>query len=72
MLKLTSFHKNDLECTSKPYPQNNPIHTGETVVYEGHPFKVTRVSPFLVIKSGNRVVCGHLLEQIKPVKSHMH
>lgn len=72
MLEPTSSRKNAWECTSKPYKQDNLIHTGETVVYEGTACKVTRVRPFLVIKCGNRVVCGNLLTQIKSVISHSH
>ena len=64
MLESISFQENDLECTSKPYKQDNLIRTGETVVYEGNAFKVTRVRPFLVIKSENRVVCGNLYKRI--------
>ena len=72
MLEPTSLQKNAWECTSKPFKHDNIIHTGETVVYEGTTCKVTRVKPFLVIKCGNRVVCGNLLTQIKPVTAHNH
>lgn len=72
MLEPTSLQNNDWECTSKPYKHDNHLQTGETVVYEGHACKVMRVRPFLVIKCGNRVVCGNLLTQIKPVMSHNH
>jgi hypothetical protein len=70
MLQSTLFHKNGLGCTPKSYKQKNPLHTGDTVVYEGNTCRVTQVSPFLVIKCGNRVVCGNLSKQIKPVKSY--
>ena len=66
-MQPTSLPKNAWECTSKPFKQDNIINTGETVVYEGTTCKVTRVKPFLVIKCGNRVVCGNLSKQIKPV-----
>ena len=72
MLEATSCQKNNLECTSKPYQRNILIQKGDTVVYEGNEFEVTRVKPFLVIKSGNRVVCGNLYKQIKPLPSHNH
>ena len=71
-MQQTSLPKNAWECASNPFKQDNIIHTGETVVYEGTTCKVTRVKPLLVIKCGNRVVCGNLLTQIKPVKSHNH
>jgi len=72
MFESTPYHKNDLECTSKPYQQDILIHKGETVVYEGNKFEVTRVRPFLVIKSKNRILCGNLYKQIKPIPSHNH
>lgn len=72
MIASTFFQKDAFELTSKPYKQDTLIHKGETVVYEGTTCRVTRVRPFLVIKCGNRVVCGNLYKQIKPIKSYNH
>ncbi len=69
MLESTPIQKNEPECTPK---QDNFIHKGETVVYEGNTCRVMRVKPFLVIKCGNRVVCGNLYKQIMPIKSYNH
>jgi hypothetical protein len=69
MRESTSFQENDPGCNPK---QDNPFHKGESVVYEGTTCRVTRVRPFLVIKCGNRVVCGNLHKQIKPVNSYHH
>ena len=70
MFESTSFQVNDLPCTAKSYPQDILIRKGEVVLYEGSSFRVTRVRPLLVIKNENRVVCGNLYKQIKPVPSH--
>ena len=72
MLDSALFHKQGLEYTSKPCQQDTLFHKGETVVYDGNTCRVMRVNPFLVIKCGNRVVCGNLYKQIKPVKPYHH
>ena len=72
MLESTLLQKGGWKCTSKAYKQDNSFHKGETVMYEGHTCRVTRVKPFLVIKCGNRVVCGNLYKQIKHGKSYNH
>ena len=69
MVSPTICSKDTLEFTSKDNRQDLLIHKGETVVYEGQSFEVTRVKPFLVIKSGNRIVCGNLYRQIGPLLS---
>ena len=66
MVPTTICFKDAREFTSKDNRRDQLIHKGETVVYEGQSFEVTRVKPFLVIKSGNRVVCGNLYRQIGP------
>jgi hypothetical protein len=70
MVASTIFSKDALEFTSKDNRQDQLIHKGDTVVYEGNTCRVTQVSPFLVIKCRNRVVCGNLYKQIKPGKSY--
>jgi hypothetical protein len=72
MLESAFLQKNGWKCASKPFKQENSFHKGETVVYKGNTCRVTRVKPFLVIKCGNRVVCGNLYKQIKPGKSCNH
>lgn len=69
MSEVALFQENNLKCTSKSCRQEKLIHKGTTVIYEGSAFKVMRVTPFLVIKCGNRVVCGNLFKQIKLLKS---
>jgi hypothetical protein len=72
MIASTSFQTDALKLTSKDNRHDQLIHKGETVFYEGQPFEVTRVKPFLVIKSGNRVVCGNLYRQIGPMPNGNH
>ena len=72
MASPTISSKDALEFTSKDKRQDLLIHKGETVVYKGQSCEVTRVQPFLVIKSGNRVVCGNLYRQIGPILSKNH
>lgn len=72
MVPSTICSKDAPEFTSKDNRQDQLIHRGETVVYEGQSFEVTRVKPLLVIKSGNRVVCGNLYRQIGPILSKNH
>jgi hypothetical protein len=72
MVPSTICSKDALECTSKDNRRDLLIYKGETVVYEGQSFEVTRVKPFLVIKSGTRVVCGNLYRQIGHILSKNH
>jgi hypothetical protein len=72
MLESTFSQKNGWKCIFKPHKQENSFHKGETVVYEGNTCRVTRVKPLLVIKCGNRVVCGNLYKQIRPEQSFNH
>ncbi len=49
------------------------IRKGEIVMYEGKEAEVISVKPLLIIKLGNRILCGALNNRIEPLKeSNIH
>jgi len=65
--------RNDRECSTTQQmdflrSRHDLFRKGEIVTYEGKEAKVLGVSPLLIIKLENRILCGALHNQIESVK----
>jgi hypothetical protein len=60
MLWTSSEQKTLFSCTSNKGSQAYPLQRGQRVIYEEEEAEIIRITPLLVIKTKNRVVCGAL------------
>lgn len=65
MLTTVSLNNNTLSLEDNGYAPNRVFHTGQKIIYEGEEAQIIRLSPFPVVKTSNRVICGALLGTIE-------
>ena len=68
---LTTVTSNDtiLPSVGEGYPANGNFQIGQKIIYEGEEAQIIKLSPFPVVKTSNRVICGALLIKIELGKS---
>lgn len=47
---------------------HNRLKKGKIVLYEGEEAKIIKINPILVIKIGDRVICGALHSRVEFIK----
>ena len=69
MLTSVVSNNNTLSLEDTGYAANSVFQTGQTIIYEGEEAQIIKLSPFVVVKTCNRVICGALLKKIEQVGS---
>jgi hypothetical protein len=62
------MHKNINHNSHKDFfvRKEDYFQKGQRIVYEGEEAEVIKATPFLVIKTANRLICGALNDQCDP------
>ena len=60
MISTSPEHKTVFSGTSDEGDKTYPFQRGQRVIYEEEEAEIIRITPLLVIKTKNRVVCGAL------------
>ena len=63
-----AFKKNTLALDHNTCPTNRIFKKGQKILYEGKTAKVISIKPILVIKTGDRVVCGFIQNRIRCIE----
>ncbi len=69
MLTIIRSRNTIVPFRKKRSAPNHVFRLGQKIRYEGEEARIIRLSPFPVLKTGSRVVCGALLADIEPVKN---
>ena len=67
MVSTSPEQKTLFSCTSDESSQDYPLQRGQRVIYEEEEAEIIRITPLLVIKTRNRVVCGALRNRFASV-----
>ena len=62
------FKDNTSPLGNGAYQPNWSFQKGQKILYEGTEAEVISISPILVIKTTDRVVCGNIQKRIRCVK----
>jgi hypothetical protein len=69
MLTIVGSRDTILPFKRKGHAPNNVFRIGQKIIYEGEEARIIRLSPFPVVKTGSRVICGALLTKIEQVET---
>jgi hypothetical protein len=69
MLTIVGSRNNILAFRKKGHAPNHVFRLGQKIMYEGEEARIIRLSPFPVVKTGSRVICGALLTKIEQIKN---
>lgn len=69
MLTTGVSNNNTFSLVDKGYAANFVLQTGQRIIYEGEEAQIIRLSPFLVVKTSNRVICCAMFNKIEQVKN---
>ena len=67
MISTSLEQRTVFSCTSNEGSQAYPFQRGQRVIYEEEEAEIIRITPLLVIKTKNRVVCGALQKRFASV-----
>ena len=65
MSKLKKYKNALLTLSVKAEQGGYPLQKGQRIIYEKEEAEIISVKPLLVIKTGNRVICGALRERFE-------
>lgn len=69
MVPVVGSRDTILQFKRKDRAPNHVFRIGQHIIYEGEEARIIRLSPFPVIKTGSRVICGALLLKINGVET---
>lgn len=62
---LDALESHNISPKPKGHESNHVFATGQRIIYEGEEGWIIKLNPFVVVKTGSRIICGAVLQKIE-------